>query len=160
MPMLATFGAGSARAFGFGAFSVPAEAGQSAYTSGGTYTWIAPAGVTTVSVVAVGAGQAGSYGSTLTAEASYFIDTGTVAGYGGSTTAGPAAGGTYVGDGGGNGGATIDGAVAGGGAGGYAGNGGAVLATPLEAKLAQAALAAQVALALKLLMVLEEAEVV
>jgi hypothetical protein len=83
MPMLATFGAGSARAFGFGASIPPAEAGQAAYTSGGTYTWIAPAGVTSVCVVAVGAGQGGFYGSDVTAEASYFIDTGTVAGYGG-----------------------------------------------------------------------------
>ena len=30
--------------------------GQQAYTTAGTYTWIAPAGVTSVSVVAVGAG--------------------------------------------------------------------------------------------------------
>jgi hypothetical protein len=36
--------------------SFGAPPGQQAYTSPGTYTWVAPAGVTVVSVVAVGAG--------------------------------------------------------------------------------------------------------
>lgn len=34
--------------------------GQQAYTTGGCYTWVAPAGVTSVSVVAVGSGGAGN----------------------------------------------------------------------------------------------------
>jgi hypothetical protein len=38
---------------------VDAPAGQQAYTSPGTYEWIAPAGVTSVSVVAVGGGGGG-----------------------------------------------------------------------------------------------------
>lgn len=37
-----------------------APPGQQAYTTPGTYTWIAPAGVTSVSVVVVGGGQGGS----------------------------------------------------------------------------------------------------
>ena len=37
-------------------FAVP---GQQAYTTGGTYTWICPAGVNTIHVVAVGGGGAG-----------------------------------------------------------------------------------------------------
>jgi hypothetical protein len=40
--------------------SFGAPPGQQAYTSPGTYTWVAPAGVTVVSVVAVGAGAGGS----------------------------------------------------------------------------------------------------
>lgn len=35
--------------------------GQAAYTTVGTYTWVAPSGVTSVSTVAVGAGGRGSY---------------------------------------------------------------------------------------------------
>ena len=34
----------------------PATVGQDAYTTAGTYTWVAPSGVTSVSIVAVGAG--------------------------------------------------------------------------------------------------------
>lgn len=37
--------------------------GQVAYTEGGTYSWVAPAGVTKVSVVAIGAGGSGIDGS-------------------------------------------------------------------------------------------------
>ena len=59
MPLLGTRGAASAKGFGFTA-SVSAPPGQQAYTTAGTYTWIAPAGVTSVSVVAVGGG--GGYG--------------------------------------------------------------------------------------------------
>jgi hypothetical protein len=36
-------------------------AGQQAYTTGGTFTWVAPAGVTRVSVVAVGSGGNGTW---------------------------------------------------------------------------------------------------
>ncbi len=39
------------------------QAGQQAYTTAGTYSWVAPAGVTKVSVVAIGGG-AGGYGNT------------------------------------------------------------------------------------------------
>lgn len=39
--------------------TVPAVTGQAAYTTPGTYSWVAPAGVTSVSVVAVGAGLGG-----------------------------------------------------------------------------------------------------
>ena len=63
-------------------------AGQQAYTTPGTYSWVAPAGVTSVSVVAIG-------GFTE----SFFINASTVRGGGGS--GGP---GTFTGDGGGNGG--------------------------------------------------------
>lgn len=42
---------------------VPAVVGQIAYTSPGTYTWTAPAGVTSVSVVAIGGGGGGAYSS-------------------------------------------------------------------------------------------------
>ena len=145
--------------------------GQQAYTSAGTYTWTAPVGVTSVSVVAVGGGggaylfgsSAGSGGgggglgwknnitvvpgqsytvvvgggaatdSHAAGSASYFISTGTVAGYGGG--GGPSGavgvggtGGGYVGDGGGSGGSGggSNGSYLGGGAGagGYSGNGG------------------------------------
>ena len=40
----------------------PAAPGQQAYTTAGSYTWVAPAGVTSVSVVAVGAGGGGGAG--------------------------------------------------------------------------------------------------
>ena len=89
--------------------------GQQAYTTAGTYTWVAPTGVTSVSVVCVGSGSSiyagalsyknnisvtpgNSYtvkvGSSSSSQ-SYFIDTSTVRA--GITT-------DRVGDGGGNGG--------------------------------------------------------
>lgn len=37
-------------------------AGSQSYTSAGTYTWVAPTGVTSISIVAVGGGAAGVYG--------------------------------------------------------------------------------------------------
>jgi hypothetical protein len=129
----------------------PAAIGQEAFISAGTYSWVAPSGVTSVSVVAVGAGGGNSTskfaggggglgwknnitvvpgnaytvvvgaGTVGAGGDSYFINTSTVRGGGGQTTSG----GTYTGDGGGNGGAPGSGAgQAGGGAGGYAGNGG------------------------------------
>jgi hypothetical protein len=128
-------------------------AGEIAYTSPGTYTWTAPAGVTSVNVVAVGSGHYGNPwntgggglgyknnisvqpGSSYTVNvndnysmnsgtASYFINEQTVAGYTGSDRT---QGGTFVGDGGGNGGtwgSTSGGGGGSGGAGGYSGNGG------------------------------------
>ena len=130
--------------------------GEHVYTTPGTYSWTAPADVTSVSVVAVGGGGTGTssggngYGSgggglgwknsisvtpgnsyTVVVDggadggSSYFINTSTVAGYGGSAKNG----GSYVGTGGGNGGNGSDGTPSiaegsGGGAGGYSGNGG------------------------------------
>jgi len=54
---------GSATATSAATGSIGAQYGQQAYTSAGTYTWTAPAGVTKVSVVAVGGGASGGYGS-------------------------------------------------------------------------------------------------
>lgn len=121
---------------------------QVAYVTPGTYTWTAPAGVTSVSVVAVGGGGIQSAtgggggglgwknnipvvpGTKYTVQVgaaggnSYFINTNTVAGLGG----GLPAGGSFIGDGGGNGGRGANGGTynpaGGGGAGGYTGNGG------------------------------------
>lgn len=113
--------------------------GQQAYTTPGTYSWVAPAGVTSVCVVCVGAGgprgggglgwknnisvtPGNSYSVKVgspnpnPAEDSWFINSTTVKGGGGTG----GAGGSYVG-GGGNGG---EGAFGGGGAGGYSGAGG------------------------------------
>lgn len=133
-------------AFSGASNSITAQAPQCAiYTTPGTYSWVAPAGVTSVSVVAIGGGGSGrSYGggggglgyrnniavtpgSSYTVvvggsdSTSYFINTSTVRG-GGASTSLP---GGYTGDGGGSGGVGMYNWVAGGaGAGGYAGNGG------------------------------------
>lgn len=100
--------------------------GQQEYTTPGTYSWTAPAGVTSVSVVCVGGGGGGylSAGASNGGD-SYFINTSTVKG-GGGQKGDPAGanGGNYAGDGGGNGGNCGSICVSGGGAGGYAGNGG------------------------------------
>lgn len=122
--------------------SPDAPPGQQAYTTAGTYSWTAPPGVTSVSVVCVGGGGGGTRNSSTDVAGnggdSYFIDLSTVAGLGGSR-GGPSSGtqgqihatygrgGSYVGDGGGNGGYSLIGSnpfYGGGGAGGYAGNGG------------------------------------
>lgn len=112
-----------------------APPGQQAYTTAGTFSWTCPAGVTSVSVVCVGAGgptgNGGSLGyknnitvvpgvgytvkvgtGTALGENCYFIDATTVQGESGLGSPG------HTGDGGGNGG------YSGGGAGGYIGNGG------------------------------------
>ena len=64
MPTIVTRGAASAKSFGFtnASSNKPVLFGQ-IYTSG-VYTWIAPAGVTSVSVVGVGGGggTGGVYG--------------------------------------------------------------------------------------------------
>ena len=120
--------------------------GQQAYTANGTYSWVAPSGVTSVSAVAVGPGRnsggglgwrnnitvvpgtsytvvVGKGGGTQASQAcftcSYFIDTSTVRGGKGAQCTG----GTYTGAGGGNGGRQNGGPN--GGAGGYTGDGGA-----------------------------------
>jgi hypothetical protein len=106
--------------------------GQQAFTTAGTFTWVAPAGVTSVSVVCVGPGikyfsqynaggglgyknnisvtpgnsytvRVGSMeGTQASSSDSYFISNVTVRGGSGTTSGG----GTYTGDGGGNGGAS------------------------------------------------------
>lgn len=91
-----------------------------AYTFPGSYTWVAPANVTSVSVVAVGGGG-GTYTRGSGSESYFNINT-LVSGKGGSSGSfSPGAGGSYVGTGGGNGGTSCRG---GGGAGGYSGSGG------------------------------------
>ena len=59
MPLLGTRGAASAGGFGLFA-KTGAPPGQQAYTTAGTYTWVAPAGVTSVSAVAIGGGGSGT----------------------------------------------------------------------------------------------------
>ena len=55
MPMIITRGAASAQGFGWSAKTGPVT-GQQAYTGAGVYSWVAPAGVTRVSIVAVSTG--------------------------------------------------------------------------------------------------------
>ena len=115
--------------------------GQQTYTGAGSYSWTAPTGVTSVSVVAVGGSlyngggaesgaglgyknniavvPGSSYTVVVGPADSYFISTSTVKGGGAASTTG----GTFFGDGGGTGGNTFSSAQ-GGGAGGYAGEGG------------------------------------
>ena len=128
--------------------------GNAEWTTGGTYSWTCPAGVTSVCAVCVGSGGgqrsggggglgwknnipvtpgqsytvevgAGTQGNGST---SYFIDANTVSGGGGAGNAVQGDGGGYVGDGGGSGGMGSIGAHGdhggGGGAGGYSGTGG------------------------------------
>jgi hypothetical protein len=120
--------------------------GSATYLAGtATYSWIAPTGVTSVSVVAIGSGSAASRGGgggglgyknnysvtpgnsytvriagRNTSLSSYFVNTSTVAG----NSSGNNTGGTYVGDGGGNGGTSTSVSFGGGGGGGYSGSGG------------------------------------
>lgn len=65
-----TFAVAAQNASGYGPYSAQSNSvtpnavvGQSAYTTPGTYSWVAPAGVTSVSVVAVGGGSGGSWGT-------------------------------------------------------------------------------------------------
>lgn len=57
MPTVITQGAATAKAYGFSAKS--AVRGCAVYTTPGTYTFTVPAGVTSISIVAVGAGESG-----------------------------------------------------------------------------------------------------
>ena len=147
----ATDGAGTATFDSVFDLQVYASPGGKLFTS--NTTWTAPADVTLVHVVAVGAGaEAGSTaggggglgwknnitvvpgqnytvvvgqgGQNKSNEHSYFIDQSTVMGRGGASSSG----GTWVGDGGGNGGNGVGGGTyantGSGGAGGYTGNGG------------------------------------
>ena len=150
-----TAAANITRAFGVGTAGIPA--GGQIFSTPGTYTWTAPTGVTSVSVVAIGAGGNGipngfNYGwgggggglgwknnITVVPGTSYTVvvggnDSGDSYFINLSTVAGlggvdGGAGGGYVGDGGGNGGAGGS-RRGGGGAGGYSGNGGAGGAAP------------------------------
>ena len=110
--------------------------GEAVFTTAGTYSWTAPANVTSVSVVAVGGGGGSDDGQcrgTVGSE-SYFMGGTVVRGYGGGKGSGYSsynggAGGTYVGSGGGGGGVGGAGnnnnlSGGGGGAGGYSGTGG------------------------------------
>jgi len=58
MPLLQTQGAASARGYGFGGIFV-AKPSQQEYTTPGTYSWIAPPGVRSVSVLAIAGGGGG-----------------------------------------------------------------------------------------------------
>lgn len=159
------------------AITAAPPSGQAEFTTAGTYSWTAPSGVTSVSVVCVGGGGAGGTGTVATGGGggglgwkdtiavtpgqsytvvvgaggttaganggnSYFINTSTVAGYGGAggyssgQSSGGGVGGGYVGTGGGNGGQgggcqdyqsssdQTPESGGGGGAGGYSGPGG------------------------------------
>jgi len=97
-----------------------AVTGQEEFTASGTYSWVAPAGVNSVSVVVVGGGGGGS--STSDAGASHFVTTSVVRGGGGAGGNNDNTAATYTGDGGGNGGTALGGGGAG--AGGYSGAGG------------------------------------
>ena len=59
MPTIITLGAASAKAFGFTGGGASTPVSSQTYASPGTYSWVAPTGVTSVSVVAVGGGAAG-----------------------------------------------------------------------------------------------------
>lgn len=57
----ATNAAGSSPCSAASNAAIPVAPGSQSYTSAGTYTWVAPAGVTSVSVVAVGGGGSGGW---------------------------------------------------------------------------------------------------
>lgn len=105
----------------------PTPPGQQEYIAYGTYTWVAPAGVRTVAVVAVGGGSNGAAGTDVFPPPSGNDSSfnGTVIARGGQGRLG---GGNSGGDGGGTGGnggltgSNLSGG--GGGAAGYSGNGG------------------------------------
>lgn len=146
-PLLSTFSAGSVRGY---RLNRSAASGQQAYTTPGTYTFTVPAGVTSISVLCVGAGggagDAGGNGGSLsyvnnisvTPGTNYSIAVGT-GGTGGTAFNSPQPGGSSVfgtticrAKGGNSGdsniGTAFDGGASeftgGGGAGGYSGAGG------------------------------------
>lgn len=130
---------------GVSASATPVIIGQQAFTTAGTYTWVAPAEVTSVSVVVVGGGAGGGYSPGSSAgnpgATSYFVSTSVVAASGGN---GGQGNGCYSFSDGGTGGSVLAGTGYsggkggsgqfsgcadrqghGGGAAGYTGNGGA-----------------------------------
>jgi hypothetical protein len=154
-PFLTTLGGGSVRGFGrsFRRSVAVAAQGQQAYTTAGTYTFVVPAGITSISAVCVGSGPNASVGvggwlsysnSVVVTPAESLT---VVVGAGGTVDGNPGdlssiargatvlvralgggAGGTNVGDvsnaGGAKGGFTGYSYMGGGGAGGYSGAGG------------------------------------
>lgn len=111
----------------YGAY--PNVIGQAVYTTVGTYSWVCPANVYSISIVCVGAGGSGNY-SAAASDSSFSGAAGTLTGGGGysyvggsGTAFGSLSTGTVGGGNGGNGG-TGGGNRGGGGAGGYQGNGG------------------------------------
>jgi len=109
--------------------------GQQQYTTSGTFSWVAPAGVTSVSVVTVGPGVADTAGAlsyknniTVIPGNSYVVvvpaaNNSVRASFNGNGVVSAGSASDRTGDGGGNGGTTIS-AGAGAGAGGYSGDGG------------------------------------
>ena len=95
-------------------FTYLAQVGESVYTTGGTFSWTAPADVTLVSVICVGGGGGGDnqMAGTNGTDSSFLATTGE----GGLARS---SGGGFTGDGGGAGG---DGGAGAGGAGGYIGD--------------------------------------
>jgi hypothetical protein len=136
MPAIITRGAASAKAFGWSG-GAKAVTGQQAYTTAGSYSWVAPAGVTKISFVLIGGG--GRAGGGL-AYCNYCVTPGcsyaVVVGAGASATAScpggttsllgrTATGGQVIGGQGNHGLCQgVGGYGPGGGAGGYTGNGG------------------------------------
>lgn len=154
-PFLTTLGGGSVRGFGrsFRRTIAGPVQGQQAYTTAGTYTFVVPAGITSISAVCVGSGPNGSNGvggwlsysnsvAVTPAESLTVVvgAGGTVDGQPGDLSSiargatvlvralGGGLGGTNVGDvsnfGGSKGGFSGYSYMGGGGAGGYSGNGG------------------------------------
>lgn len=112
----------------YGAY--PNVIGQAEYTIVGTYYWVCPANVNSVSIVCVGAGAGGNY-SPAADSSSFSGAAGTLTGGGGSaqvggsgTAFGTLSIGTVGGGNGGTGGYSGGANAGGGGAGGYEGNGG------------------------------------
>lgn len=97
--------------------------GEQIYNAAGSYTWVVPASVTSVSVVCIGGGGGAGYGPAgANGGNSSFM--GCIGNGGVGTSGGAASGGSYTGDGGGTGGSNAASTpVSGGGAGGYSGNG-------------------------------------
>jgi len=83
MPTIITRGAASAKAFGFTGGGASTPVSSQTYGAPGTYTWVAPTGVTSVSVVVVGGGSLSAAGATeyknnisVTAGSSYTVKVG------------------------------------------------------------------------------------
>jgi len=103
--------------------------GSAIYITPGTYTWTCPAGVTSVSVLAIGGGEGGTSHNTTSAcgsgGASYFFTSATVQGGGGASSGGTVTTeSTYSSSRGGGAGGIANSCGAAGGAGGYSGAGG------------------------------------
>lgn len=149
MPLITTTGGGSVRGLGRGKEKADVIPGEALFINTNIHNWTVPEDVTSVCVLAIGGGGGGSRFQTTefriptSGGTSYFINTSTVAGFGGKkggsysfSTAGVGslanngngAGGGFVGQGGGRGGHSWNGVnndfSGGGGAGGYTGQGG------------------------------------